>query len=56
MRQVSQRVRLIASIDVEFRMVFDNAEDVSTLKKIGLNVALLIGVMVALIVVSLVIG
>ncbi len=37
-------------------MVFDNADDVLTMKKIGINIAVLVGVMLTLIVVSVVIG
>lgn len=37
-------------------MVFEHSEDVVILKKIGLNVAILVGVMLLLIVVSVVLG
>ena len=37
-------------------MVFEQAEDVATLKKVGVNVAVLVGVMLALIVISVAIG
>lgn len=37
-------------------MIFQQAEDAATLKKIGINVALLTGVMLALIVISVVVG
>jgi|APSaa5957512493_1039668.scaffolds.fasta_scaffold361311_1 hypothetical protein len=37
-------------------MVFDSADDVKTLKNIGVNVLLLVGVMVSLIVLAVVIG
>ena len=37
-------------------MVFDHSEDVETLKKIGINVAVLLGVMVTLIVAAVIIG
>lgn len=37
-------------------MVFEDAQDVTTLKKIGINVAALVGVMLVLIVASLLIG
>lgn len=37
-------------------MVFENIEDFSTLKKIGINVAVLVGVTLALIVLAVIIG
>ncbi len=37
-------------------MVFQHAEDVDTMKKIGINVAVLVGVMLSLIVVSVLVG
>lgn len=37
-------------------MVFENAEDIATLKKVGINVAVLIGVMLVLILIAVVIG
>jgi len=37
-------------------VVFDNAEDIETLKKVGLNVAALTGVMLFLIVLAAAIG
>ena len=37
-------------------MVFEDASDVSTLKKIGINVASLVGVTLVLIAIALVIG
>lgn len=37
-------------------MVFEHAEDAATMKKIGINVAVLTGVMLALIVTSILIG
>ncbi len=37
-------------------MVFEHAEDVDTLKKIGINVGVLLGVMFALILAALVVG
>ena len=37
-------------------MVFEHAEDIDTLKKVGINVAVLIGVMLALIVISVIVG
>ncbi len=37
-------------------MVFQHAEDAATLKKVGINVAILVGVMLTLILVSVLIG
>ena len=37
-------------------MVFQEAEDLNTMKKIGVNVVVLVGVMLALIATSVVIG
>jgi hypothetical protein len=37
-------------------MVFEHAEDIDTLKKVGINVAVLVGVMLALIVISVIVG
>lgn len=37
-------------------MVFEHAEDVDTLKKIGINVGLLLGLMFALILAAVIIG
>ena len=37
-------------------MVFEHAEDVDTLKKIGINVGVLIGTMLVLIVIAVIIG
>ena len=54
--------RLVAEINqanpasAHTAMVFENAEDIRTLKNIGINVATLVGVMLALIVISVVIG
>ena len=37
-------------------MVFEHAEDIATLKKVGINIAVLVGVMLTLIVASVFIG
>jgi hypothetical protein len=37
-------------------MIFQHAEDAATLKKVGLNIAILTGVMLALIVISMLVG
>ena len=37
-------------------MVFEDADDVATLKKVGINVLVLVGVMLSLIILSVVIG
>ena len=40
----------------ENMMVFEHAEDIATLKKVGINIAVLVGVMLTLIVASVFIG
>jgi hypothetical protein len=37
-------------------MVFEDAEDLATLKKVGINIVVLVGVMLSLIVISVIIG
>ena len=37
-------------------MIFQHAEDAATLKKVGLNIAILTSVMLALIVISMLVG
>ena len=53
---ISEGETLYLKFRKEIDMVFQDAEDVTTLKKVGINVAVLVGVMLALIALSVVIG